>query len=839
MLPSVLLGFALAAFAPLVFRYAGNTTGWILSLLPLGIFAFFANEISSIEHGETVKTTYEWVPSLNVNLALNLDGLSLVFVLLISGIGTLVFIYGGGYLHGNPYLGRFYSYLLIFMSSMLGVVLADNIITLFIFWELTSISSYLLIGFYHDREISREAAKTALIVTGAGGLVLLAGLVLLGIMTETWTISAMKDHHEILVLDNLYLPMLILVLVGAATKSAQFPFHFWLPSAMEAPAPVSAYLHSATMVKAGVYLLARLYPIIGKTEEWHLLVTALGGTTMLVGGYLAWQQTDIKRILAYTTISALGILVFLLGIGTGLAIKGAMLFLIVHCLYKGALFMVGGIVDHSTGSRDIGQLSGLRTVMPITALAAGAAALSMSGIPPLIGFIAKEIIYEATLEAEDMPIILLTAVALLGNVFNVVAALMVAWKPFWGELRYPENGSHHGAEDHREDNHHQEEHPAHISEDHARHEIHSNHSHQGGKPHEASIALWLGPITLGVLSLVFGMLSVTVVQPVLEHTVASVYGREYHVELGLWHGFNATLLLSGITITLGLIWYIAIPRLKMIFAPINLIGKLSPEKGYHAIINGVLRVAHFQDTLISISYLRYFIRVMIISFSAVTIFVIVRDADLTQLNDNLDVRFYEWVLVVMMIVAAFVVTQVSSRLAAIATMGVIGYSVALIFILYGAPDLAMTQFAIETLTVILFVLVLYKLPRFRPSSRRHSRYYDGIIAITAGAIMTLLVLIITAEPLESRLTPYFAENSYLEAHGRNVVNVILVDFRGFDTMGEITVLSVAAIGVFALLSLNLNKSNGHKSSSNTVRESLEDKNETPLVESKNAQGDYD
>ncbi|NDJ84504.1 MAG: putative monovalent cation/H+ antiporter subunit A [Chloroflexi bacterium] len=762
MLWTVLLGFALAAIAPLLVRAARGMSGWVIGLYPLGVTAYFAYQLQTILDGKHRTVSYQWAPSLDVNLAFSLDGLSILFALIISGIGTFVFIYAGGYLHGKPQLGRFYSYLLIFMAAMLGLVLADNIIALFVFWELTSISSYLLIGFYYDKKDSREAAKTALIVTGAGGLAMLAGLVLLGLSAGTWEVSEMMAHAKAIQADEFYTAALILIVVGAFSKSAQFPFHFWLPGAMAAPAPVSAYLHSATMVKAGIYLLARLHPVLGGTDEWSVLVAGGGGLTMLVGGYLAWQQTDIKRILAYSTVSALGILVFLLGIGSGLAVKGAMTFLIVHSLYKGALFLVGGTIDHETGSRDILQLGGLGKALPLTAIGAGLAAFSMAGLPPLIGFISKEIIYEATLEAKDLPVILLTGAALLGNLFNVTAAGMVAIRPFFGATT---------------------ETPKH--------------------PHEAPLSMWIGPLFLGILSLGFGLFSIQLLEPLLEHTVAVVYGKTYEVHLGLWHGFTTMLLLSAITIAGGIVLYLLIDVLRSPVSDFRLAAWLSPERGYHLLMDGILGIATFQTQLINRGHLRYFIRIVVVTFAGLIIYVLARDADFSDVLRWPDVRFYEAAIAVMIAVAALAVVQARSRLVAVAALGVVGYGVALLFILFGAPDLAMTQFEIETLTVILFVLVLYRLPKFRAFSTLGTRIRDSIIAVTAGAIMTTLVLIITSEPLQSRLTPFFAENSYTEAKGRNVVNVILVDFRGFDTMGEVTVLAVAAIGVFALLKLNL------------------------------------
>ena len=766
MLLAVLVGFIFAPIAPLLFQILRDRLGWVVPLVPLGLFIYFASQFQAVSEGTVYIANYEWVPELGVNLNFRLDSLSMIFALLITGIGTLVFTYAGGYLHGNANLGKFYAYLLMFMASMLGVVLANNLMLIFVFWELTSISSYLLISFYSHRAISREAGRTALTVTGAGGLSLLAGLILLGIVADTNVISDIVPLHEEVVHHDLYLPVLILVAIGAFAKSAQFPFHFWLPGAMEAPAPVSAYLHSATMVKAGIYLLARMNPILGHTDEWLYLITIVGGITMLLGGYLSWQQTDVKKILAYTTISALGIIVFTLGLSSGTATKAAILFLIIHSLYKGAFFMVGGIIDHETGTRDINQLGGLYRLMPFTAIGAALAGLSMAGVPPMLGFWGKEVIYEATDHAEDLSPLILTAVAIIGNLFNVTAAAIVAIRPFYGEEKHT---------------------PKHA--------------------HEAPFTMWLGPIVLGIVSfllgfLPFGILPDDILEMLLKEPVATVYGSEYDVHLE-FH-LNFLFFLSVITIIGGLILFFLVDRLRPVVAPFQkAMENFSPTAGYKAFINGTLKLANMQGELLKRSYLRYYITVVLIFFVTLIGLVLVREADtIAEFNVD-DVRVHEAMIALGMVVAALIATQTQSRLAAVASLGIVGLGVTTFYILFSAPDLAMTQVAIETLTVILFVLILYRLPRFEQHSTNRARLRDAIIASAFGATMTILILIILSAPLDSRITPFFAQRSYIEAHGANVVNVILVDFRGIDTMGEITVLSIAAIGVFALLKLDL------------------------------------
>jgi multicomponent Na+:H+ antiporter subunit A len=374
-----------------------HRSGWIAAALPAGLTLYFGSLIGPIAAGQRLVVAYPWVPSLGVILSFQVDGLSLLFALLISGIGTLVMVYSGGYLAGHHQLGRFFAIILAFMAAMLGLVLADNLLLLFAFWELTSLTSYLLIGFEHERPAARAAALQALLVTGAGELAMLAGLILLGQVGGSLELSQLLTRGEAIRADALYPAILLLILAGALTKSAQVPFHFWLPNAMEAPTPVSAYLHSATMVKVGIYLLARLSPVLGGTPSWQLVLTMVGTATMLVGAWLAVRHTDLKRILAYSTLSALGTLVMLLGIGSAYAATAAVAFLFGHALYKGALFLVAGAIDHETGTREVDRLGGLRGAMPITAAAAGLAALSMAGLPPFFGFIGKELSYEAVL----------------------------------------------------------------------------------------------------------------------------------------------------------------------------------------------------------------------------------------------------------------------------------------------------------------------------------------------------------------------------------------------------------------------------------------------------------
>lgn len=759
----VLSGFALAFLAPVLYRVCRGATSWILAALPLVQLIYFAGFIRPIARGEVFVFTSPWMPSLKITLSFYLDGLSLIFAFLISGIGALVVIYAGGYLAEHPHLGRFYAYLLMFMASMLGVVLADNVISLFVFWELTSLSSYLLIGFDHERETARSAALQALLVTGAGGLALLVGLLLLGQVVGSLELSALLNQGETVRSHGLYLPILLLIVAGAFTKSAQFPFHFWLPSAMEAPTPVSAYLHSATMVKAGVYLLARLSPVLGGSEAWHYLVTLVGAVTMLGGAALALYQTDLKRLLAYSTVSALGILTLLIGLDTALSMQAAMVFLLAHAFYKGALFLVAGAVDHETGTRDVRQLGGLRHVMPITATAAGLAALSMAGLPPLLGFISKELLYEAKLQApRAAPLI--TSAGILANVLLVAVAGIVGIGPFLRQrTATPKN------------------------------------------PHEAPPSLWLGPVILAGLGFIIGLLPNIIATPLVSPAVRAVRAEPTEVTLALWHGVNPVLLLSVLTLASGVGVFLSRGLVRRSISWLEPVGHWGPARWYDMVLNGLNDLARVQTRLLQSGYLRYYLLMIIGTTVGLTAYTLAARGGFPQMGGSTDFRFYEVGVAALIFLAAVAAVRARSRLAAVAALGVVGYGVALVYVLFGAPDLAMTQVLIESLTVILLVLVFYHLPRFAALSPQRARYRDVLVALATGGLMTALVLAATSVRFHPPISDYFAEKSFVQGYGRNIVNVILVDFRALDTLGEITVLALAGVGAYALLKLRLER----------------------------------
>ncbi|HUG47195.1 MAG TPA: putative monovalent cation/H+ antiporter subunit A [Candidatus Limnocylindria bacterium] len=754
---AVLSGFVLAAIAPLVAR--SRHAGWLLALLPAGLTAYFLSLAPRVLQGERVSEQISWVPSLGLQASFALDGLGLLFALLICGIGALVLIYAGGYLAGHPHLPRFYVVILAFMASMLGIVLADNLLLLYVFWGGTSITSYLLIGFDHEQDKARSSAQQALLVTVGGELALLGGLVLLASVGGTFEISALSDRGGEVRADPLYLPILGLVLLGALTKSAQFPFHFWLPNAMAAPAPVSAYLHSATMVKAGIFLLARLFPVLGGTDAWTIALVASGGATLLIGAFLSYHAVEVKRVLAYSTVAALGMMVLLLGVGTEHSVTAAMVFLLGHAFYKGTLFLFAGAADHEARATRTDQLPGLRRVMPISAAAAALAGLSMAGLLPFFGFIGKELVFESLFELPGLAGPLLLAVAVAGNALLVVVALRVGLRPL---MR---------ATDRRP------------------------------KGHEAPVSLWLGPLLLSVLGVTTGLLPAWLASELVSAAVSSTILQPVDVELALWHGLTLILGFSLLTLLVGLGLYAWRARLRAATAPADMGRRVGPEQAYAGLTALTNQLARRLTGWLQNGYLRHYLVVTLVTGIGLVSAALLRASGLEWGLGRLDLRVTEVGLAVLVLVGAFVAVRSQSRMGTVAALGVVGFGIALIYLNFGAPDLAMTQVLIETLTVIVFVLVLYHLPSFS-TERPRPRVRDAAVSLGFGAMMTALVLFTLTPEVRESISRFFLERSLPDAHGRNVVNVILVDFRALDTMGEIAVLALAGLGVFVLLRIH-------------------------------------
>ncbi len=765
MLQSVLLILGLAALAPWVHRLSGRWCGWLLGAAGAGLFGYFAWQAGAVLRGEALLQRWEWIESLGVAVSFRLDGLSLAFALLVTGVGALILVYAGAYMKGHPRLGEFFATLLLFMAAMLGLVLADNIVCLFVFWELTSVSSFLLIGFERQREAARRGALQALVVTGLGGMALLAGLVMVAAAGGSWELSELIRAGDEIKGHALYGAALALVCLGAFTKSAQLPFHFWLPNAMEAPTPVSAYLHSSTMVKAGVYLLARLHPAMGGTPAWVWTLAIVGAATFAVGALLATRETALKRILAYTTVSGLGALVMMIGVGTEKAMVGMGLFLLTHALYKGALFLVAGAVDFAAGEKKVDRLGGLARRMPITFAAALLAALSMAGVPPFVGFIAKEFTLESAYHSGFGWWIVVLGV--LGGALTVAAAGIVGVGPFVGALKPTPR-----------------------------------------EAHDPGPGLLLGPALLGLLGVVGGIAPALFMDGLVSSIATASLGAPVETHLHLWHGFTIVLGLSALALVTGGIIWLAAPGWRRMLSPIGRASRFGPENVFETGL-GVLHVGAGAITrLLQNGRLRWYLITIFLFTAGVAGASLIKLGALRGIGEMGRVHAFDAIVCVMMVVGAIAATRAKGRLGAVASLGIVGYGVTVIYVVYGAPDLALTQVAVETLTVILFVLVLYHLPRFAIYTGRAARARDLIIASSFGGLMTLLTLLAADAQIAPKISSWFVENSVPKGKGHNVVNVILVDFRAIDTLGEITVLGIAAIGVVALLKLRPAKEGG-------------------------------
>lgn len=796
----ILAPFFLAILVPFLYTYFRRIhTGWFVLILPSALFVYLIQYIPIVSGGEIVQKSVPWIPSLNIHYTVFVDGLGLLFSLLITGIGALVVLYSIYYLSKKTEaLNNFYVYLLMFMGAMLGVVLSDNLIVLYVFWELTSLSSFLLIGYWHQREKSRYGALKSMLITVFGGFAMLAGFVLLYIMTSsvgvgTFSIREIIEQVDLIQTHALFLPAMLLILLGAFTKSAQFPFHIWLPDAMEAPTPVSAYLHSATMVKAGIYLVARFSPVFAGNAEWFWLVSGFGIVTLFWGSFSAIKQTDLKAILAFSTVSQLGLIMSLLGLGSAavyygygtseselysIATLAAVFHLINHATFKGSLFMVAGIVDHETGTRDIRKLGGLITVMPISFTLAAIGSLSMAGLPPFNGFLSKELFFTGVTNVMAMNIfsmeawgILFPVLAWTASVFTFIYSMIIVFKTFMGKYQ-----------------------PEKLDK----------------KPHEAPMGMLISPIILASLVIIFGffpntLLSYTIIEPAMASILPSLLasGEQFDVHIEYWHGWNTELFMTMGVVGVGTLLFLALNKWIGIY---NLFPqKLTLNRFYdHGLVSmerASDKVTRFHMTGFIRDYLVYIF----------TFFIIVIGSSLFLLNAftftterSAEIGIYEWVLSLVMIGASIGVLFANSRLTAIISVGVVGYVLALFFVIFRAPDLALTQLIVETVSVALFLLCFYHLPKLRKEvSRIRFKATNLLISISVGVIVTLLALSAHGTRLADPISEYFVRASYAEAGGKNMVNVILVDFRGFDTLFEILVLTISALGVYSLIKLRL------------------------------------
>lgn len=730
--------------------YEAGPWKFVPSLLMALAFAWFSTFLPAATAGQTSEVVIPWVPSLGIDIAFRIDALSLLFVLMITGIGAICFLYSAEYFRADRRLKRLLTLMTLFAMSMLGVVLADDAITLFVAWECTTITSFLLVGFDHHKADARYKAQQALLVTGLGGLALMAGLIVMGTVAGTYRLSEMALFGGFTT-DPLYLVMLVLVLTGCFTKSAQFPFHFWLPGAMAAPTPVSAYLHSATMVKAGVYLVARMTPMLGGTEVWAWTLTLIGATTMVVASFWALRQSDLKLMLAWTTLMGLGALMMGLGGGSYYAIGGAMTFIVVHAFYKAALFLGIGLLDKGAGSREVDQLGGLRRSMPITMIVIVLAAASMAGLPPFVGFIGKELIYEGALQAQTEEIFVLT-MAVTANALMVAVALVLAIRPFFGSYRAPKE----------------------VTAD-------------------PSILMWGGPALLAVGGLLLGLFPGPFGALITQITeiVRAAPGAP---ELKLWHGVNGALMLSLLTFTLGGVFFWGVPQLR---AALIREEDRVPDSAmvYDVLLNAMRNTASWvarttQDGRM-MSYLRVtFITLALMVWAA----IFAGKGVVAQLDPS--IPLFHWGLVIVIAACLFTIIFTGSRLVAITALGGIGSSIAVIFVLYSAIDVAMTQLLTETLIVVFVAVAFTKLPRAGTGALRIG---DALVAGVLGLGVTFALLAVLGSDLAMDVTEFYEQTAYPEGAGRNIVNVILVDFRALDTLGEVAVVVIAGIAALAAL----------------------------------------
>lgn len=753
----ILLSFIAAPIAYLVARYWNST---VLALVPALLFLGFASRGHEVTQVDAIVQHVHWIPSLGISLSFRLDGLSLIFALLITGIGTAIFLYASAYLPKSWRTPRFFATLTVFMASMLGAVLSDDLLSLLVFWELTSLSSFMLIGYSPEQAEFRRSAQQGLLVTVAGGLAMLAGVMLLGSFAGTYRISELVTNGTGSALaEPLGAGILLLIAMGAFSKSAQFPLHSWLANAMVAPTPVSAYLHSATMVKLGVYAMARLSPVLSEVDLWTPLLVSVGTLTMLCGAILALRETDLKRILAYTTIVSLGTLITLIGINHPTATIAMVTFLVVHALYKACLFMVAGIIDHSVGTRNSSILGGLARAMPITAVIACMASLSMAGLPPLFGFIGKELMYEAALSAQISYAAF--AVIIFANASMVVVAGILAWRCFFGLSSKRFGQSHETA-------------------------------------HDPSLAMWVGPATLAALGLIFG-LAPSLLTGLMTAAASAVQGTVIDVQLSLWHGFTPMLALSILTLAIGVAIYRVWPRIQRRLKRFDFIDQWGPDAMYDHALDALVKFSTWQTNLIQTGSLRHYMAMSVgIVATAVLIAMVINDA-LVLPPLRADGVGAEFVLPILLIAASVMVLRSHSFVQGIISAGAVGFGVAVVFLLGGAPDLAFTQFSVEALSVVILLMVIGHMP-FRAGDARTSkqRSRDAIIGVIFGLMFIVVMLSVVALPFNESLSDFFREASYPLAHGRNLVNVIIVDFRALDTLGEITVLALAALAAVAV-----------------------------------------
>ena len=752
----------LGALLPGLMNSAGRVAcAGVTFMVSLLAFIGLMTHLPAVMAGELVTARLDWVPLLGLNVTLMLDGLGFFFAMLILGIGLLIIAYARFYLSREDNMGEFFTYLLLFQGAMVGIVISDNILILLVFWELTSLSSFLLIGYWKHLPEGRQGARMALTVTGMGGLAMIGGMLLLGQIVGSYDLSVILQNRNLIQASPMYLPALILILLGCFTKSAQFPFHFWLPHAMSAPTPVSAYLHSATMVKAGIFLMARMWPVLSGTPEWFMIVTTAGLITMVLGAVIALFKHDLKSLLAFSTVSHLGLITMLLGTGTAFGAMAAMFHILNHATFKAALFMSAGIIDHEAHTRDIRRLGGLRHLMPVTFVIASLAALSMAGIPLLNGFLSKEMMLEEATHTAlfGMPL-LVPVMATIGSLFSAAYCFRFISHTFLGPQR--------------------DDYPA--------------------TPHDPPVGLWLPPAILVVLVVAIGV-APFLAEPFIKVVTASVLGDAAELPKAyfkIWHGLVPALYMSMIAVVGGLL-------MLLIFKPaLGVWDKAARPEAKHifdtVIASAVSLARRIIAPLHDGAFTRYAaimaVTVMAVSYHAWATGTV--GAPTRSVQPANFVQIAGWLMLVAATCGLVVLHR--NRLLSLILIGIVGLVVSVGFVFFSAPDLAMTQLTVEVVTIILLLLALNFLPNHTPvESSVLRRTRDGTVAVAAGlGAAALSYHYLLRDTIAPSISDFHLANSYKGGGGTNVVNVILVDFRGFDTYGEIIVLGIAALIIYAL-----------------------------------------
>ncbi|OUS36232.1 monovalent cation/H+ antiporter subunit A [Oleispira antarctica] len=741
-------------------RFGRNVCAFSVAILPACSLALVLMYAGDIFNGEALRQTIEWIPAIGLDLSFRLDGLSLLFLLLILGIGLLIILYARYYLSAKDSMGTFYAYLILFMTAMVGIVISNNLIQLWLFWELTSISSFLLISFWSHNSDARKGARMALTVTGAGGLALLAGLLMIGNIVGSYDLDTVLNNGDLIRAHATYPILLILVLVGAFTKSAQFPFHFWLPHAMAAPTPVSAYLHSATMVKAGIFLMARFYPVLAGTDLWFMIVSLTGLITLLLGAYIALFKHDLKGLLAYSTISHLGLITLLLGLNSDLAAVAAVFHIINHATFKASLFMAAGIIDHETGSRDMRKLNGLMKYMPHTATLAIVAAMSMAGVPLLNGFLSKEMFFAETLDQSMLGSLswLIPLLATVGAAFSVAYSLRFIHDVFF-------NGE-----------------PVDLPK----------------TPKEPPRYMKVPVEILVTLCLVVGIFPAYVVGDLLHIASSAVLAHDVPIHnLAIWHGFNVPLLMSFLAMVGGITIYY---NRRHLFNFQSQFDEPDAKHIFERVIQSTVNTSKRIIAKLENSSLQRYVFLLLLFTLAMASLPLLDLAQNAGSRPQIPIDGVTITGALLMILSAIAtVIWHRRRFLALIFLSVVGLVVSLAFAQFSAPDLALTQLSVEIVTIILLLLALFFLPQSsqkESSNRRLS--IDLVVSGLIGCVIGTICFAMLTTPL-STISDFFLANSKTGGGGTNVVNVILVDFRGFDTLGEITVLGIAALGIFKLI----------------------------------------